>query len=336
MATTVFDFLDTWNIDTHQITSINTSLPPFIVTYSGSIPVGGPLNYTDGNDTAHGGTYDGTNPLGDLIFHNGGSYEVLTNSEYAIGDPITVDAQPFFRTISASGVWGPCPGPGPGPGPCTPDTPFSQPDASWSFSFDLPNPFSSNPTNQATHFSYVMNGNAVSDTLFMPFVTVKFFPADEAGMFDLTFSNGDVVSLYGADIGTSLTLAPGVYFAAAGMEMKPATGIGIVTVSALGPVVTGFGAVPEPSTWVMMALGFAVLAFAGYRTRRRVAPSRSAIAGLQPHVTLATLGCPGLVAHAAERERPGNGLERLDANGDLDHDRAALSGTTLSVVLPVT
>ena len=147
----------------------------------------------------------------------------MTNFEYAIGDPITVDAQPFFRTISASGVWG--------PGPGTPDTPFSQPDASWSFSFDLPNPISSNPTNQATNFSYVTNGNAVSDTLFMPFVAVKFFSAPDAGMFDLTFSNGDVLSLYGADIGTSLTLAPGQYDVAAGMQMHPASGIGTVTVS---------------------------------------------------------------------------------------------------------
>jgi len=28
---------------------------------------------------------------------------------------------------------------------------------------------------------------------------------------------------------------------------------------------------PEPATWVMMGLGFAGLAFAGYRARKRVA-----------------------------------------------------------------
>ncbi len=31
--------------------------------------------------------------------------------------------------------------------------------------------------------------------------------------------------------------------------------------------------VPEPSTWVMMGVGFAGLAFAGYRRTRRAAPA---------------------------------------------------------------
>ena len=238
MATTVFDFLDALNIDTHQITSIGLGLSPFTVTYSGSIPVGGPLNYTDGNGAGKGGTYDGTNPLGDLIYHNGGSYEVLTNSQYAIGDPIIVDAQPFARTISASGEWG----------DGTPITPFSAPGASWSFSFDLPNPISSNPTDQATHFSYITDAPTASHTVFLPSVVVQFFPADLAGMFDLTFPDGDVLSLYGADIGTSLTLVAGQYDVEAGIQMLPASGIGTATVSAFGPVVTGLGAgvVPCP------------------------------------------------------------------------------------------
>ena len=55
------------------------------------------------------------------------------------------------------------------------------------------------------------------------------------------------------------------------MQMLPATGTGSVTVSEIGVGVTGFGAgtVPEPSTWVMMVLGFAGLAFAGYRASHR-------------------------------------------------------------------
>ena len=154
-----------------------------------------------------------------------------------------------------------------------PDTPFSQPGAPFAFTFNLPNPIPSNPTNRVTNFSYILNSVEVSDTLFSPFVTVEFFTADDAGMFDLIFQNGDVVSLYGADIGTSLTFVPGVDFAAAGMQMEPATGIGtvIVRVSTGGVGVTGFGAgaVPEPSTWVMMALGFAGLAFAGYRASHK-------------------------------------------------------------------
>ena len=263
MATTVFDFNAAWNDSNDQITSIGLGLSPFTVTYSGSIPVGGPLNYTDGNNATHGGTYVGTNPLGDLIYNIGpSSFEVLTNHNYAIGDQITVDPQPFFRTISASGIWG----------VGTPITPFSAPGAKWSFSFDLPNPISSNPTNQATHFTYFTNApQANQQTVFVPSAVVKFFPADLAGMFDLTFPDGDVLSLYGADIGTSLTFVSGQYNVAAGMLLQPATGSGTAEVSVLGVGVTGFGAgaVPEPSTWVMMALGFAVLAFAGYRASRK-------------------------------------------------------------------
>ena len=168
--------------------------------------------------------------------------------------------------ITAAGSWG----------DNTPDTPFSQPGALFAFNFDLENnPIPSNPTNQITNFSYELNGTEVSNTLFSPFVTAEFFTADKAGMFDLSFSNGDVVSLYGADIGSSLTFAPGAYLVAAGMQMLPATGLGtvIVRVSTGSVGVTGFGAgaVPETSTWVMMTLGFGGLSFAGYRASRKSA-----------------------------------------------------------------
>jgi PEP-CTERM motif len=156
----------------------------------------------------------------------------------------------------------------------TPDTPFSAPGGLWTFSFNLENnPIHSNPTNEITNFSYELNGVEVSNTVFSPFVTAEFFTADKAGMFDLSFSNGDVVSLYGADIGSTLTFAPRVDVVAAGMQMLPATGLGtvIVRVSTGSVGVTGFGggAVPEPSTRVMMALGFAGLAFLGYRAARK-------------------------------------------------------------------
>ena len=173
--------------------------------------------------------------------------------------------------ITAAGSWG----------DNTPDTPFSQPGALFAFTFDLENnPIPSNPTNQITNFSYELNGTEVSNTLFSPFVTAEFFTADEAGMFDLSFSNGDVVSLYGADIGSSLTFAPGAYLVAAGMQMLPATGLGtvIVRVSTGSVGATGFGAggVPESSTWVMMTLGFAGLAFTGYRAAHKKANARVA------------------------------------------------------------
>ena len=108
---------------------------------------------------------------------------------FGVASPAEADVN-----ITGSGLWG----------DNTPDTPFSAPGGSWVFSFNLENnPISSNPTNDITNFSYELNGVEVSNTLFSPFVTAEFFPADLAGMFvDLSFSNGDVVSFYGADIGS--------------------------------------------------------------------------------------------------------------------------------------
>jgi hypothetical protein len=194
--------------------------------------------------------------------------------------------------ISASGEWGP-------------DTEsikgFSAPGASFSFSFDLPNPISSNPT-EGTHFDYALNDKGVIDEFLSPFVPVQFFTAAEAGMFDLfpkKMTDGEpvVVSLYGPDIGSSLTIVTGLNIAVtAGMQRLPSTGSGTVTVSSLG--VTGFGGgVPESSTWVMMILGFAGLAFAGYRTRpaHRAKPVDPDL--IQPDQALAPLVGLGLDGH---------------------------------------
>jgi hypothetical protein len=177
--------------------------------------------------------------------------------------------------ISASVFWG----------PGTPVTLLSIPGATSRFSFDLPNPISSNPTTEVTHFTYSTSGKALTEPLVSE--TVEFFTADFAGMFDLTVVIGgiipedDVVSLYGAeDIGSSLRIIPGRYTGVfAGMQMLPETSEGgTVTVSRLPVGATGFGAdpigigtVPESSTWVMMILGFAGLAFAGYRSSRKSA-----------------------------------------------------------------
>jgi hypothetical protein len=169
-------------------------------------------------------------------------------------------------------------------GPGTPVTLLSIPGATSLFSFDLPNPISSNPTTEVTHFTYSTSGKALTEPLVSE--TVGFFTADEAGMFDLTVVIGgiipedDVVSLYGADIGSSLRIIPGSYTGVfAGMQMLPETSAGgTVTVSRLPVGATGFGAdpigfgtVPESSTWVMMILGFAGLAFVGSRTSRKSA-----------------------------------------------------------------
>jgi hypothetical protein len=54
------------------------------------------------------------------------------------------------------------------------------------------------------------------------------------------------------------------------------------------------GAVPEPSTWAMMLVGFAGLGFAGYRRARRAmsAPAQSAPTSGQSEWILTGVGSP--------------------------------------------
>jgi len=47
----------------------------------------------------------------------------------------------------------------------TPSTAYSQPDATWSFSFNLPDQIATNPTAKASNVSYFLNGQLVSTTL---------------------------------------------------------------------------------------------------------------------------------------------------------------------------
>jgi hypothetical protein len=137
--------------------------------------------------------------------------------------------------VTGSGTWG----------PLAPTTLVSAPEESFSFSFDLPNPIASNPTIQATDFSYDLAGAPVAVGL----DGVVFFPTSSSGLFDLDLASGDVVSLYGADVGSSLTLTTGVFPATVGYAGSPPVGEGTVTITA----------VPEPSAWVMMLLGVGAL-----------------------------------------------------------------------------
>jgi hypothetical protein len=184
------------------------------------------------------------------------------------------------QTVVVIGVgqWGP---------DVTPVQGFSAPGASFAFEFELLNPIPANPAD-GTGFDYVLDNRGVIDEFLSPHVPVQFFTAAEAGLFDLFPKRNDdqgnpvVVSFYGPQIVFSQVIIPNDYNdVAAGMQLEPATGTANIRVSPL--TVTGFGGgvapgrgellqllgVPESSTWVMMILGFAGLAFAGYRSSRR-------------------------------------------------------------------
>jgi hypothetical protein len=183
------------------------------------------------------------------------------------------------------GQWGP---------DVTPVKGFSAPGATFAFEVVLPQPIPANPAD-GTSFDYVLDNKGIIDEFLSPHLPVQFFVAADAGLFDLFPKKNDdqgnpvVISLYGPQIVLQtipgIVILPGDYNDVfAGVQMEPATGTADIRVSPL--TVNGLGGggelrqllgAPEPSTWVMMILGFAGLAFAGYRTRRRTAPSRSAI-----------------------------------------------------------
>jgi hypothetical protein len=141
-----------------------------------------------------------------------------------------------------------------------PTTAFSAGGESWSFSFDLANPLSSNPTSSILDFHYSLNGHLTN----LSATSIQFYPSAAGGMFNLTLSSGDEIGFFnkiGApaiDIGSTGHLVTGqwaVDLLAAGPNGSDVQGAGVVT------------AVPEPSTWAMMILGFAAVGFFAYRRR---------------------------------------------------------------------
>lgn len=157
---------------------------------------------------------------------------------------------------SGSGVWG----------SQSISTDYTSAGKSWSFSFELPNPttISGGVTTQFTNFSYKLNGVSAGSSL----ADVYFAPADQGGLFTLDFTSGYSIAFFlnsGIDIGTSGNLVTGTWNKA---------NVALYAPGAIFPTVTDLGtatisAVPEPSTWAMMILGFAAVAFVTYRRRNR-------------------------------------------------------------------
>jgi hypothetical protein len=141
-------------------------------------------------------------------------------------------------------------------------TPFSAPLEISNFTFDtdsvLPNTSPSAFTT-VTDFQYSLNNVAVA----IPVTGVTFWNLGSQGLFDIDFSDGYRVSLYGANVGnidsTWVISNPGFYGATAAINGGAATGA--------GGVVLTVSAVPLPAA--LPLFGAALLGLGGLGMRRK-------------------------------------------------------------------
>jgi len=160
--------------------------------------------------------------------------------------------------ISGSGTWG----------ASAPVTPESAPGDTFSFSFDLPSPYTwiayagGELTSEVTDLSYDLDGAPVGISA----VAAAFYPASTFGGFDLFFSDGNWLSAYGGAIGSSGAITTGTYAVDFDIDYTvgapPGVGSGIVDASV----------VPEPTSAALMLTG--LLGLAAVRCRVRPAGSR--------------------------------------------------------------
>lgn len=147
--------------------------------------------------------------------------------------------------VSGSGTWG----------AAAPTTAESAAGASFSFSFDISNPFTgtasaaSLATTDATNFGYDLNGSPVAVSL----SKVVFYTPSMSGLFDLELSDGNLLDAYGPDIGSTgrLTLATTSANFAINDPASGPVGSGSVSVSPI----------PEPISVTLLGAGlFGLLA----------------------------------------------------------------------------
>lgn len=151
-------------------------------------------------------------------------------------------------------------------------TDYTSAGKSWSFSFELPNPttISGGVTTEFTNFSYKL-GTGPSGSLVSAgssLLDVYFAPADKGGFLSLDFTDGFTLAFFqvpGIDIGSNGNLITGTW-TKVNVAVYP-TGADFPTVTDLGTAT--ISAVPEPSTWAMMILGFVAVAVVTYRRRNR-------------------------------------------------------------------
>ena len=150
--------------------------------------------------------------------------------------------------VTGSGTWG----------AATATTTETAVNETFSFSFTISNPVTdataAGPANagfgtkEFSGFQYYLNGAPIEPTA----TEIVFYTSGNAGLFDLDFSDGNIVSLYDgqAFAGTpppDMTIVPGVYPATAALDDGEAT-------DQPGTVVT-ITPVPEPSGTLLLGLG---------------------------------------------------------------------------------
>lgn len=147
-------------------------------------------------------------------------------------------------------------------------TSYSSPSKSYSFLFDIPDPTSGNPTT-ASNFHFSLNGAPVLASL----TNVTFFDAGSGGGMDLNTNLGKLSFLdnftFGSPFDFTSSVTPGAY----DTNIVIFDGIHGDSVGSSHIVVT---AVPEPSTWAMLLLGFFGVGFMAYRRNAKPAALRLA------------------------------------------------------------
>jgi hypothetical protein len=150
----------------------------------------------------------------------------------------------------------------------------SAPGQTFTFSFITSNPISGNPDTSLINPTFSLSGTAITPTI----TSVTFHDAGDGGLFDLTFSDQNVLSLYGAGIDTNGVLQSGFYLAAialngeapvVGTDDLP-TSVGSVSVS------INVSPVPLPASAPMFGaalLGLGILGYAMKRSPRNSAPA---------------------------------------------------------------
>jgi hypothetical protein len=144
------------------------------------------------------------------------------------------------------------------------NTAYSAPNQSYTFSFDLPNPTSGNPDTEAFNFQYTLNGIAVSATL----LSVEFFSDAVGGGFNLNLGSGGPLQFFNVLGGSTPDFTSGITAGSFLTNIVIADNTNGDSVGSASVVIT---AVPEPSTWAMMLLGFFGVGFVAYRRRTSAA-----------------------------------------------------------------